>query len=444
MYRKFDEIRVYKMVLEGRIKSFPRNFWKYADTRKIIRYLIEKELEWTDSELLEKLSIDTFKQFSLGSMLNRMYGNNTYKAIDHAYPNRFKPWEYSRTRRNTWKIIETPVDMTNYISSFVINSENLNSSYKIKIHNNYHINSLNSTQAIKWMIEEKLKWDDEDIKNNLSLNTFKEYGLYSMIVKKYNYNIYKAIDATYPNRFKPWELYKLNRLRWTKELFLEATKWMIEEKLKWNEEDIKNKLTIDIFKKYNIYGGLLKYYNGSTYYVVSELYPNIFKIWEFRRVPKHIWTKELFLEATKWMIEEKLKWNEEDIKNRLTIDIFKKYKLDEQIYRYYNYNIHVLLDELYPNKFKPWELKKCSKTLWTDRNNIVEAIKWMIEEKLQWDEEDIIELLTKNTFKENGLYTLICKVYKNNVYNAINEIYPGKFHRDDFDRRLKKNRINKG
>ena len=299
-------------------------------------------------------------------------------------------------------------------------------------------------EATKWVIEEKLQWDDEDIKNKLTLNILRKYGINIYYLYEYFNNIYDLINEIYSNRFKPWELKNASLDEfWTKETIIEATKWMIEEKLQWTEEDIKNNLIIDILRKYGINVYYFYKYYDSLYDLVNDVYPNKFKSWELRNVSSNFWTKETIIEATKWMIEEKLQWTEEDIKNKLTLNVLKKYKINScYFYKYFN-SIYDLVNEIYPNRFKPWEMKNVPNNFWT-KELFLEATKWMIEEKLQWDDEDIKNNLSLNTFKEYGLYSMIVKKYKNNVYNAINEVYPGRFHRDDFDRRLKKNRINKG
>ena len=40
---------------------------------------------------------------------------------------------------------------------------------------------------------------------------------------------------------------------------------------------------------------------------------------------------------------------------------------------------------IYPNKFKPWELKSAPNNYWNNETTL-EAIKWMIEEKLKWND----------------------------------------------------------
>ena len=209
-------------------------------------------------------------------------------------------------------------------------------------------------EAVKWIIEEKYKCSDEDIKSNLWSKIFTQYRLTGQIYKYYN-SIYDLINEIYPNRFKPWEMKKISLNFWNKERIIEATKWMIEEKLQWTEEDIKNNLTLNIFKKYIMpnTNQIYRYYN-SIYDLINEIYPNRFKPWEMKNVPNNFWTKEGVIEATKWMIEEKL--TEEELERPITIDIFRKYKLGYIANN--KYDIQKLLDEVYPGKFVNKKLVK--------------------------------------------------------------------------------------
>lgn len=59
---------------------------------------------------------------------------------------------------------------------------------------------------VKYLIEEKLKWNEEDIKNNLTRKVFREYKLGGMLTHLFNDSPYLAIDTAYPKKYNPWEL----------------------------------------------------------------------------------------------------------------------------------------------------------------------------------------------------------------------------------------------
>ncbi|MBU3145845.1 hypothetical protein [Clostridium sp. CF012] len=57
-------------------------------------------------------------------------------------------------------------------------------------------------EATKWLVEEKLKLSTYDINKKLSRNVFNEYGLGGMLRRCFNRSVFKALNSTYPDRFK--------------------------------------------------------------------------------------------------------------------------------------------------------------------------------------------------------------------------------------------------
>jgi hypothetical protein len=90
---------------------------------------------------------------------------------------------------------------------------------------------------VKWLIEERLKWSDEEIKSKLSQETFKENGL-NGVLRYFNSSPYQAMEAAYPGRFKKWEFTQMGMWEGEEGLKLakEATRWLIEKKLKWSDD----------------------------------------------------------------------------------------------------------------------------------------------------------------------------------------------------------------
>lgn len=83
-----------------------------------------------------------------------------------------------------------------------------------------------------------------------------------------------------------------------------VTKTLIERVLKWTYEDIRNKLTLNIFKKYSVLSMLVKVFNGSPYLAIENAYPGKFKPWELPCVSNSFWNLKTAKEATIWLIED--------------------------------------------------------------------------------------------------------------------------------------------
>ena len=73
-----------------------------------------------------------------------------------------------------------------------------------------------------------------------------------MLKKAFNCRLFEAIDATYPGKFKKWQIGDhVKNDHWTKEEGILAVKWLIEDKLKWNDKDIKENYSKQIYQDYN-------------------------------------------------------------------------------------------------------------------------------------------------------------------------------------------------
>lgn len=83
----------------------------------------------------------------------------------------------------------------------------------------------------------------------------------------------------------------------------EVTQYFIEEILKWSEEEVKANLTEMVFRK-NKLSGMLEYtFDRSPYKAINNAYPGVYKEWELKAAPKHIWKQEEKRnEAIKWLL----------------------------------------------------------------------------------------------------------------------------------------------
>ena len=353
-------------------KQFPKGVWncneKYDNAKEVTKTLIEKVLKWSDDEIKRKLSANIFIQNSLYGMLVILFNGSPYLAIENAYPGKFKPWELPCVSNSFW-------------------------------------NLKTAKEATIWLIEEKLKWNDDDIKEKLSANTFIKNSLTS-IISLFNGSPYLAIENAYPGKFKPWELPSVPKKNWNVKTAREATIWLIEEKLKWSDEDVRRNLSKNTFKENSLRGMLNLLFNGSPYLAIENAYPGKFKAWEFAKVPKNFWNLKTASEATIWLIEEKLKWSDEDVRRNLSKNTFKENSLSGMLDVLFNGSPYLAIDNAYPGKFKPWELPSVPKKFW-NLETAKEATIWLIEEKLKWSDEDVKEKLTLNTFKENSLKSML-------------------------------------
>ncbi|MBJ8078489.1 hypothetical protein JDS92_24470 [Bacillus cereus group sp. N12] len=88
-----------------------------------------------------------------------------------------------------------------------------------------------------------------------------------------------------------------------------------------------------------------------------------------------------------------------------------------------------MLNDLYPGRFKPWELNKVPNGYWT-RENAIEALKWTIEVKLKLSDEELIEVYSFEWVKQMGLRTPLVHFWNKNAYKMLNTLYPGRYKRE--------------
>ena len=234
----------------------------------------------------------------------------------------------------------------------------------------------NAIKVIKYLIEEKLKLTDEELKEQLSAKLFKDNKLLGMMYCCFSESPYLAINTTYPNKFKEWEFKRTPNDFWNEEKGIEATKWLIEEKLKLTDNELKEQLSIKLFEDNGLIGMLHYCFKDSPYKAINATYPNRFKEWEFTRTPFKFWSKEKCIEATKWLIEEKLKLTDEEIKNKLSQKLFIDNGLLGMLH-IFNNSPYKAINTAYPNKFKEWEFKMTPINFWSKEKG-AEATKWLI------------------------------------------------------------------
>ena len=272
-------------------------FWECDESNEyapqLTRYLIENILNWSDEDIKKKLRKSTFRDNSLGGLICIKYNDSAFAAITDAYPEKnFHAWDFINAPNDYWQGEK---------------------------------GRKNAIAATKWLIEEKLKWSENDIIENLNQGVFIENNLLGMLKKAFNCSLFEAIDTTYPEKFKKWQIGDhVKNDYWNKEEGILAVKWLLEHKLKWNDKDIKKNYSKQIYQDNNLYGMIQRCFNSSPFEALNTAYPNKFKEWELPNVPRNFWnSNKNCINATIWLIEEKLKIDITTAKQKLSYRHFK-------------------------------------------------------------------------------------------------------------------------
>ena len=287
----------------------------------------------------------------------------------------------------------------------------------------------NAIKCTKYLIEDILNLNEEELKTQLSIHLFHKNKLGGMLSVCFNDSPYKAINIIYPERnYQPWEFNIVPQGYWNNiDNGINATKWLVETKLQLSEKELKEQLSLNLFKKYGLSGMLQYCFNDSPYKAITLSYPERnYQPWEFNIVPKGYWNNiDNGINAIKWLIETKLQLSEKELKEQLSLNLFKKYGLSSMLQYCFNDSPYKAIALSYPERnYKPWEFNQVPRSYWGDINNGINATKWLIETKLQLNEDELKEQLSANLFKENGLGGMLQYCFNSSPYEAINTTYP--------------------
>lgn len=106
---------------------------------------------------------------------------------------------------------------------------------------------------------------------------------------------------------------------------------------------------------------------------------------KLNRFPKRFWSPPNgIVYATnilKHLIEDVLKWSDDEILVQYCVKIFRTYKLNGLLSEVFNSIPFDAINAVYPKKFKPYEFKlaKVPKNYWKSEKNVINAIKDVYE-----------------------------------------------------------------
>lgn len=304
---------VYQMVLDGSIGRFPRYFWSmpenYDWSAKCTRYLIEKVLKWDREMVCKHLKGETFTKYKLTGMVVSLFDGSIHKTLDNAYPDEFMPWELSAYSRG------------------------------------YFDDDDNCIKAVKWLIEKKLKWDRNQVCENVNYDIFVKHKL-KIVLDKTTGGVYELLDLAYPNEFCALELKNMS-ITWGKiDYCNRAVRWVIEKKLKWTREDVCKYFCANTLND-NGLGAVLNRFDGSPYKVLNSAYPNEFMPWELKNLGRNFWNSSSNIKkAIRWLVEVKLGYNK-NMLYKVTTSDFKNAKLGDLLIKKFNNSTKQALEFTY-------------------------------------------------------------------------------------------------
>lgn len=166
----------------------------------------------------------------------------------------------------------------------------------------------------------------------------------------------------------------------------------------------------------------------STIKLLSYCFPKLrIKEWELRIVPDGCWrNKENVRNAVRAAFKKEGIRKKEKICESFSANFLRKHGL-RGIINYYS------LYEIITIAFPEYDIieKDLNKQYYWEREIAIKNIKYMIENTLMWNYNDICEKISTRIFVQNGLKGLLTNVCNNSVFEALELAYPGRFKKSD-------------
>jgi len=264
-------IDCYKCVYIGIEPHFPAQFLQFEGSKRaavLIRFLTEHILGIDPERLLNEHTIEILGQHKLHNIA-RYFNYSLNRALGNAYPNLILPWLNSRIPDNYW---EEPA---------------------------------HRIEAVRWLVEQVLEMDPENLRSNrIKRSHFTKNGL-SFLYNAYYNSVNKALQEAYPFLHR-WELGSVPYDFWDDLHSAEAIQWLIARK-GWKTEQLpglikSRKFNKKTFSEYGLATLFERKFKKNFYSALNCAFPGRFMPWELGRVPSGYWKhpQHLFT-AARWI-----------------------------------------------------------------------------------------------------------------------------------------------
>ena len=241
-----DDIEIYELLLQDRIPNFPSGFWSNRSVEeskevaiKLLKYLVDHKLKFNKEDVKREVSKLFLTQYKLHTA-SKLFGRSAIRYVICTYPEmHYQPWQFEHD----------------------------------KVPQSYWKNEENRVEALKYLFEVKLRWNIEDVKENLSWSVLEGNGLATL--HWYYPSLFRIIKAVYEVDIGPWELInsEVPNGTWDSEINrIRAVRWLVL-KMKVKNEQISRK----DFSKYGLSRLLGKYYNDNIARAIRQALTSVYQ-----------------------------------------------------------------------------------------------------------------------------------------------------------------------
>ena len=222
---------------------------------------------------------------------------------------------------------------------------------------------------------------------------------------------------------------------WDKESACELVRYFVFKMQGWGREEVCKYFTTPLLR-HNRLAGVCKVFDTSTYTIVNYCFPEWdIKPWELATCPNDFWSNPVNrATACVWVCQKEGIADDKDLFCKtFSVKMLQKYGVGKACD--HSGGLYEIAKLSFPDwNLKPWELKKISKIT---ESMVIEAVRWMIDEKLGWTHEEVCEKLCVRTFYEHGIGGILSKGCNHSPIVALKKAYP-----DQYERKMLKNSEN--
>ena len=315
---------LYYMDTYNKVHNIPSGFWDGEDGKErfkmIFKYIVEDLCGQDEDTFIKDYSSKWIRKYRLSVPLTKHFDDKLFNAVDYVYPNKFMPWQVNGCSSVDFNSNENKAIALKWLLT-KLNITEKDAIVKLK-YDDFLQNGLgalyrvhfkrNKMDIVRFLMESKEFCNQEIIKPNFKKvkkpnnnnNSNLDHKIRELIdngddniegtiakihqeiekttrykgqlKRKYNNDLYKAINTLYPNKYhiKHFIKYNSSMSKLNVEQQVEILKYLFEDKLKWNEVDINENLSLKVFEENGLSQFLSKYCNNSPLMAVKKVYPN--------------------------------------------------------------------------------------------------------------------------------------------------------------------------
>jgi hypothetical protein len=269
-----ESIKIYNDAICNSKSLLPYSFFERVENIKgLLDYIFKIKTDMYQSKF-KNFNNKFINKYKLYYVVRKF--KTIYNFINYYYPDSIKPWDI--TPQGYWD------------------------------------NDENKRTALNWFVStllyNKVIDSIDELPKVCSYRLFEKHGFGGLVANYFNSSPYLTLNFLYPSKFNEWEFKQVSnsfyKLQENRQKIME---WFIEQLLKdkiiHSIEGIPSKININTFRKYKIYKFLSVCHSGVSFRAFDEIYPNKWRIWEFKSCPNGFWeNKENINDAIKWFTQK--------------------------------------------------------------------------------------------------------------------------------------------